>query len=547
MMIRRTAVACLLACACVFFSQLGSALADDTPAHHHDAGEKLGNISFPISCAPESQKPFERGVALMHSFGYEEAEAQFVEITQKDPTCAMAHWGVALSLFHQIWERPAEPTLKRGWSEMQEAQKLGAKTDRERGYIAALSDFYRDYGTRDHMQRAAAYSDAMGKLYQQYPDDLEVGAFYGLSLLAAEPPADKSLTARKKAVAVLNPLFLRQPDHPGLAHYIIHACDSPAMAPLGLDAARRYAAIASSSAHAVHMPSHIFARLGLWQEDIDANLKSVALAHPATEMYMHGHELHAMHFLTYAYLQTGQEEAARRVVDDSKQIIASAPKTGDDMGMLEYYGFAGAHFPALYALELRHWSDAAALEPAASATPQLQTITYWARTIGTAQLGDVDATRSNAKKFDAAEEATRKTKDAYMLDGPNFPRGEVHAWLAFAEKQNDEALRQMREVADLQDKVGKREVDIPAREMLADMLLRLNRPQEALAEYESALKIDPNRFNGLAGAARSAEMAHQTEKANAYYAQLLKNCNDGKNSDRPELARAKTMVAKNGT
>jgi tetratricopeptide (TPR) repeat protein len=546
-MIRGKAVACVLTCAWVVFSLQGAAFSDETPAHHHgDAAEKLGNISFPISCAPDSQKPFERGVALLHSFGYEEAQAQFVEITQKDPACAMAHWGVALSLFHQIWERPDEPTLKRGLSEMETAQKLGAKTDRERGYISALSEFYRDYGKRDHMQRATAYSEAMGKLYQQYPNDIEVGAFYGLSLLAAEPPGDKSLAARKKAVAVLNPLFLRQPDHPGLAHYIIHACDSPAMAPLGLEAARRYAAIASSSAHAVHMPSHIFARLGLWQEDIDANLKSVALAHPAGEMYMHGHELHALHFLIYAYLQTGQDDAAKRVVEDSKLIIASAPKTGDDNGMLEYYGFASAHFPALYALEMRHWSDLVTLEPAAGAGPDLQSITYWARTIGAAQQGDVEATRSNAQKFDAAEEATRKTKYAYTLDGPDFPRGEVHAWLAFAEKKNEDALRQMREVADLQDKVGKREVDIPAREMLADMLLTLNRPQEALAEYESALKTDPNRFNGLAGAARAAEMAHQAEKANTYYAQLLKNCNGGTTSDRPEIARAKTMVSKNG-
>jgi tetratricopeptide (TPR) repeat protein len=294
------------------------------------------------------------------------------------------------------------------------------------------------------------------------------------------------------------------------------------------------------------MPSHIFARLGLWQEDIDANLKSVALAHPAGEMYMHGHELHAMHFLIYAYLQTGQEDAAKRVLDDSKQIIASAPKSGDDMGMLEYYGFASAHFPALYALEMRHWSDVAVLEPAEGAPAHLQTITYWARTIGAAQQGNLEAARSNAQKFDAAEDATRKTKDAYLLDGPDFPRGEVHAWLAFADNKKDDALRQMREVADLQDKVGKREVDIPAREMLADMLLALNRPKEALAEYESALKTDPNRFNGLAGAAHAAEMAHQAEKANTYYARLLKNCDDGKNSDRPELARAKTMVSKNG-
>jgi tetratricopeptide (TPR) repeat protein len=545
-MVRGRVVACLLTCVCVLFLLGGSAFSDEATAHHHDAAEKLGNVSFPISCAADSQRPFERGVALMHSFGYEEAGAQFEEIIQKDPACAMAHWGVALSLFHQIWERPEEASLKRGWSEMEKAQKFDAKTDRERGYISALSDFYRDYGTRDHMQRAAAYSEAMGKLYQKYPNDLEAGAFYGLSLLAAEPPNDKSLAARKKAVAVLNPLFLRQPDHPGLAHYIIHACDSPDMAPLGLDAARRYAAIASSSAHAVHMPGHIFARLGLWQEDIDANLKSVALAHPASETYMHGHELHAMHFLIYAYLQTGQDEAAKRIVDDSKQIIASAPKTGDDMGMLEYYGFASAHFPALYGLEMHHWSDVALLEPAPGATPDLQSITYWARTIAAAQQGDVEATRSNAQKFDAAQEATRKTKYAYTLDGPNFPRGEVHAWLAFAEKKNDDALRQMREVADLQDKVGKAEVDIPAREMLADMLLTLDRPEEALAEYESALKTDPNRFNGLAGAAHAAEMAHEARKANAYYAQLLKNCDDGKNSARPELARAKTVVAKNG-
>lgn len=253
-----------------------------------------------------------------------------------------------------------------------------------------------------------------------------------------------------------------------------------------------------------------------------------------------------MHFLIYAYLQTGQDEAAKRVVDDSKKIIASAPKTDDDMGMLEYYGFASVHFPALYALEMRRWSDLAALEPADGTSPDLQTITYWARTIGAAQLGDVAATRSNAEKFDAAEEATRKTKYAYTLEGPDFPRREVHAWLAFAEKKNDDALRQMREAADLQDKVGKREVDIPAREMLADMLLTLNRPTEALAEYESALKTDPNRFNGLAGAARAAEMAHQIEKANTYYAQLLKNCNEGKDSARPELARAKTMLSKSG-
>ncbi|MGO9307270.1 MAG: hypothetical protein ACLPPV_11535 [Candidatus Korobacteraceae bacterium] len=537
-------LACLLLSVCVACAVPASAQ-DDEHAHHHEATEQLGKVSFPISCAPGSQKAFERGIALLHSFGYEEAEQQFVELAQNDPTCAMAHWGIAMSLYHQIWERPQDSTLKRGQQEIEKAQKIGAKTERERDYIAALAVFYRDPDKNDYLTRAKAYSDAMGKLYRQYPTDLEAGAFYALSILAAEPPNDKSLAARREAVAVLIPLFQQEPDHPGLAHYIIHACDSPQMASTGLAAARSYAGIASSSAHAVHMPSHIFARLGLWQEDIQANLKSVALTQQSGAMYMGGHELHAMHFLLYAYLQTGQDEAARKVLEQSKQIIANAPTNGDDTGMLEYYGFAAAHFPALYDLEMHNWADAAALQPAAKASPDLQRITWWARTIASARMGDAEATRRNAQKFDEAEEATRKTKDAYVLDGPNSSRGEVHAWLAFAEKQNDEALRQMRQVADTQDEMGKAEVDIPAREMLADMLLELNRPQEALAEYEKSMKIDPNRFNELAGAAQAAELSHQPAKANTFYAQLLKNCDDGKYSDRPALRSAKMVLAKN--
>jgi tetratricopeptide (TPR) repeat protein len=537
---------CLLVSGCLLCAMPASALDDEMHRHHHDATEQLGKVSFPISCAPASEKAFERGVALLHSFGYEEAEDQFAEIAQKDPACAMAHWGVAMSLFHQIWERPQQSALKRGQQEIEKAQKIGAKTERERAYISALAVFYRDPATNDYLKRAAAYSDAMAKLYQQYPTDLEAGAFYALSLLASESPDDTSLSSEKKAVAVLNPLFQQQPDHPGLAHYIIHSCDSPQMAPLALDAARRYAEIAPSSAHAVHMPSHIFARLGLWQEDIQANLKSVALTQKSNAMYMHGHELHAMHFLLYAYLQTGQDEAAKQVVEQSNEILATASTHGDDTGMLEYYGFAAAHFPALYDLEMRHWADAAALQPAANASPHLQMITYWARTIASAHIGDVAATRRNAQKFDDAEEATRKSKYAYILDGPRSSHGEVHAWLAFAEKSNDEARRQLRQVADTQDKVGKAEVDIPAREMLADMLLELNQPEQALSEYEKSMKTDPNRFNDLAGAARAAELAHQPVKANSYYAQLLKNCNDGQHSDRPELGRAKIVLAKDG-
>ena len=539
----KSLTALLLCCLCV---APVLALDDDMHGHHHDANEKLGKVSFPISCAPGSQSSFERGVALLHSFGYEEAEEQFTDLAKADPGCAMAHWGIAMSLFHQIWERPEDPTLKRGHEEMEKAQKIGAKTDRERGYITALSVFYSDPSTAHYLKQSAAYSEAMAKLYEQNPTDLEAGAFYALSLLAADSPDDVSHAANKKAVAVLMPLFRKQPDHPGLAHYIIHSCDSPELAPMGLEAARSYAAIAPSSAHAVHMPSHIFARLGLWNEDIQANLKSVALTEKSDAMFMHGHELHAMHFLLYAYLQTGQDEAAKNILEKSKAVLASAP-ANDDTGMLEYYGFAAAHFPALYALEMRHWSDAAALEPAANTPPYLQMISYWARTIGSAHMGDLEATRKNAQMFDDAEAATRKSKYAYTLEGKRsgYARGEVHAWLAFAEKKNDEAVRQMREVADTQDQGGKAEVDVPAREMLAEMLLELKQPEAALAEYEKSMKIDPNRFNGLAGAAQAAASAHQAAKASSYYAQLLKNCDGGKHSERPELRSAKTEVAKN--
>ncbi len=483
----------------------------------------------------------------MHSFQYEDAEAQFAQIAKSDPACAMAHWGIALSYFHQIWERPQQPVLQRGHEEMVMAQKLGAKTDREKDYIAALAIFYDNATSTDYMKRVTAYSAAMGNLHQKYPTDMEAGAFYALSLLASEPPEDTSHANAKKAVAILLPLFQQEPNHPGLAHYIIHSCDNPEMAETALPAARAYAGIASSSAHAVHMPSHIFARLGLWQEDIQANLKSVAVIEKQKSgaMYMGGHELHAMHFLLYAYLQTGQDAKATQIMEKARQIVAAAPKNGDDTGMLEYYGFAEAHFPALYDLEMHRWKEATALQAATNAPAHQQTISYWAQTIGAARLGDVEAARRAAKKFEDAQEAVRNSKYAYTLDGPNLTRGEVQAWLAYAEKNNDDAVKQMRAVADTQDKVGKAEVDIPAREMLADMLLELHQPEAALVEYERSMKIDPNRFNELAGAARAAELTHQQQKADAYYAQLLKNCDDGKYSERPALEHAKTVLAKN--
>jgi hypothetical protein len=323
--------------------------------------------------------------------------------------------------------------LKHGHEEIETAQKIGAKTERERGYISALGVFYSDPSKANYLKQADAYSDAMAKLYQEYPDDLEAGAFYALSLMAAEKPDDSSHESTKKAVAVLNPLFQKQPDHPGLAHYIIHACDSPEMAQMGLGAARRYAEIAPSSAHAVHMPSHIFARLGLWQEDIQANTKSVALTEKSGAMYMRGHELHAMHFLLYAYLQTGQDEAAKQIVSKSKEVVAGAP-TMDDTGMLEYMGYAAAHFPALYALEMHHWADAAGLQPAANTPAHLQTITSWRE-----RLRRRAWAMSKRRRETRSSLTMRRRRPTFHTPTPEGRKSssahdEVCAWLAFVEK-----------------------------------------------------------------------------------------------------------------
>lgn len=507
--------------------------------HAFDPNEKLGTVSFPIPCASSVQKPFERGVALLHSFWYEEAEKQFEEVALKDPHCAMAYWGQAMSLYHQLWERPGKSELKRGWELTQKAQAIGSKDARERAYIAAIGSFYRDSGKLDHEQRATAYSNAMEKVYLQYPQDHEAAAFYALSLLASEPDHDTGFVNRKKAISILNVLFEQEPNHPGVAHYLIHSCDKPQLAHRGLAAARRYAGIASSSPHAVHMPSHIFVRLGLWQEDINSNLASIAATDNASAMHMAGagHRIHAMDFLEYAYLQIGKDSEAKGVID---QLTAMQKSNAYD-AFNDYVDDANARFPAMYALETHHWKDAVGLLTPAGAAPENRATTYWAQAIGAGHMRDAATARSAVNQYDAMLQAVAKGSRAYILEGMISNRDEAHAWLAFAQGNNSEALRLLRSVADKQDAAGKREVELPTREMLADMLLEMQRPQEALGEYETSMKTDPNRFNGLYGAARAAEMAHQPHKATIYYAQLLKNC--GKDSDRPELARAKTLLA----
>src|SRR6266700_175464 len=512
--------------------------ADDDHHHAMDPGEKLGAVSFPVSCAASVQKPFERGLALLYSFEYEEAGQQFQVVAASDPHGAMAFWGQAMTRYHQLWGRPPKTDLKDGWDLVQQAQTLKAKTQRERDYIDALAVFYRDAKTIDHKKRAADYASAMDGVYRRNPKDREAGVFYALSLLASAPQDDPTLANPRKAVAILNELFDGQPDHPGIAHYIIHACDNPVMASMGLAAARKYASIAPSSAHAVHMPSHIFARLGLWQDSINSNLAAIQVADKMNGVHTGHHDWHSMDYMHYAYLQIGDDEKARSLLDD----LAKMSPGNSEGDYKDIYLDVLTSFSVRYALERRQWKEALALQPLAGSVPSLQGFTYWAHAVAAGHLHDAAAANDALQHYNTLLEATRKGPKPYVADGLKDEQHEVQAWTDYAAGKSDEALSLLRSVADHQDKIGKGETELPAREMLADMLLELNRPQDALAEFETSLRIDPNRFNGLYGAARASEMVNQKQKAAGFYAQLLKNC-QGSNSDRPELARAKTLLA----
>jgi len=516
------------------------AFADE--GHHHEdlTQDQLGTVHFPISCTPAVQKPFERGVALLHSFWYEEAEKEFEQIAKDDSHCAMAHWGIAMSIWHQLWNRPDAATVKRGQGEVKQAKSLHPKTDRERDYIAAMDAFYRG-NKRDFHDRANTYSKAMETAYQRYPDDREAAAFYALSLLASEPDNDTTFANRKQAAAVLEKLFAVEPDHPGVAHYLIHSYDKPQLAELGLPAARRYAKIAPAAPHALHMPSHIFARLGLWQDDIDSNLASIAATRKTAAMHMggEGHQFHAMDFLTYAYLQSGRETDAQRVIDEVKTM----PEKKDDMyGDFDPRIYSLATFSARYTLELHHWADAASLTPVPEAHDGVNSITHWARAIGAARNGNVADARKDVAEIEAIHNSVLGKKKMDVAESVEQDRQEAAAWVAHAEGNNDEAIKTLRTIAEKEEAEGDEPLAIPAREMLADMLIEMNRPEQALAEYEADLKFNPNRFNGLYGAARAAELAGKSDKSNSYYAQLVKTC-AGSNSDRPELSRAKALLA----
>lgn len=512
-------------------------------AHDHggavESPEALGKVTFPTSCSAMVQREFESGVALLHSFEYDRATRQFQQISEMDPDCAMSYWGSAMSLYHEIWNDPSDNDLANGWQLLQKATTAAEKSPRESSWIQALASFY-EPGSRTAQQRKEQYSQAMEKLQKAFPADDEAAVFYALSLLAAAPPTDTELTYARKAVAILDGVLARNPGHPGAAHYLIHACDTPSLAQQGLAAARRYASTAPASPHALHMPSHIFARLGLWKEDIASNLAAKRAAEETSAGA--SYRLHPMDFLEYAYLQTGQDVKARAIEADA----VSGGSKGYGHGTEKYYYFVQAQFPALLALEARDWQAAEQLKPLADAEPGYRKVTYWARALGAGHLRHASAAAAAVAALDEEYAAYAKSHPDQPAPPVWIRKNEAHAWLAFARGDDASAFDLLRAAIDYEDKVGKDETDLPAREMYADMLLESKQPAQALEQYRLSLKSDPNRFNGLYGAGSAAEVLGQAQTAAEYYSKLLANCEQADDPPRSELLHAKQFVARSG-
>ena len=540
----------LAASLAVFLSPLTTS-AQDTHQHKHEMGERLGRVNFAVSCNKAAQQQFNRAVAWLHSFEYEEAEKAFSEVTVTDPRCGMGYWGVAMSSYHPLWAPPTMAQLQKGSSAIEKAKIAGARTQRERDYIGAIEVFYKASDKLDHRTRSFAYSEAMAQLHQRYPSDREAGVFYALTLIATGMMShDKSYAREKEAARILNRVLAREPQHPGVTHYLIHSNDYPALAHLALRAARSYAKIAPASAHAQHMPSHIFTRLGLWQEAIGSNLGAEASAKAfAVRNRMSGvwdEQFHAMDYLAYAYLQGAQDKQARGVLDELNRLPKAEPETFK-------VAYAVAAIPARYALERRRWDEAAKLTlPTLGGFPWAsfrwaEANIHFARAIGAARIGDKASARQEVEKLSAIREALIVAKGDYdWATQVEIQRLTAAGWLAHAEGKQEESLKLMRSAAELEDSTEKHPVTpgaiIPARELLGELLLELRQPQEALKEFEASLLVSPNRFNGLYGAAKAAELSGDRKKAEAFYAKLtvLGRRSDGK---RPELQAARVFLA----
>jgi hypothetical protein len=471
--------------------------------HSHGVPERLGKVSFPVSCVPAVQEEFNRGVALLHSFAYQPAQEAFRHVSSVDPACAMAHWGAAMTSFHQLWDPPLAPAnIPAGQKEIELARQIGSSSDREVRFIRALALIFQD-SSASYTVRASAYESAMGELAGQYRQDVEVQVFYALALLANSSPSDKTHTRQKQAIALLQPLSRSYPDHPGIPHYLIHACDIQELASSGLPAARAYAGIAPSAPHALHMPSHIFTRLGLWQDSISSNLAARQAAYQQGDI---GEELHAMDYLVYAYLQAGRDQEARQIVD---QLPTMAHL---DQGSFKI-AYAATAMRVRYAVERAQWDEAEKMVPTPGAPPHVAAIAIWASGLALAHHAKPDDAQAKAEQLRRLERELRDAKNDYWAGQVRILANEVAAWSAAASNDPDQAVALMRSSADEEDALEKLPVTpgpiIPAREQLGYLLLEQGRPVLAQKEFETALANSPGRRGALQGLARASSPLQQ--------------------------------------
>jgi tetratricopeptide (TPR) repeat protein len=507
------------------------------PAFGQTDDNKLGKVHFETSCKPEAQKLFDRGMLYQHSFWYRASQKTFEDALKADPECAVAYWGIALSLLWNPHGAPPAKNLVEGSAALAKANSIGAKTERERDYLAALGAMYADSDKVDHRTRLLAYAKAMEQLAARYPNDDEAQIHYALALNTSASPADKTYANQLKGAAILEEIAKRQPQHPGVAHYLIHLYDYPPIADKGIEAARRYAKIAPDAPHALHMPSHIFTRVGYWQESIDSNMASGRSAQAAGDFH---EQLHAMDYLVYAYLQLGQDKKAGDVVEAMNTV------TGFTETALPG-PYARAASPARYAVERGDWKAAAALEVRPSPLPQVQAMTYFARAVGAARSGDPAAAKADIAKLGELQDKLVQAKDAYWAGQVDVQKQIATAWVLYAEGKRDEALSAMSAAADAEDKTEKHPVTPgvpkPAREFYAGMLLESGMAKEALAAFEATLKKEPNRLDAYVGAARAAEKAGDPARARAYYEKVVTIASDA-DQTRTDVSDARVFLAK---
>jgi Tfp pilus assembly protein PilF len=501
------------------------------------APEALGKVHFQTSCKPEAQQHFDQAMLYQHSFWYRASQKSFEDALKADPECAIAYWGIALSLLYNPHVAPPVKNLAQGAAALEKGKALGAQTQRERDYVDALGAMYADYDKVDHRTRVLAYLKAMEQLAQRYPDDDEAQIYYALALNVAASPADKTYANQLKGAAILEKIWTRQPEHPGIAHYLIHLYDTPELAEKGLAAARRYAKVAPASAHAQHMPSHIFTRLGYWQESIASNTESSRVAKQAGDLH---DQLHSMDYMVYAYLQLGQDEKAKAVIDDMTKA------TGFTESFLPG-PYALAVSPARYAVERGDWKAAAELQVRPSPLANVQAITYFARALGAARSGNPEAAKIDIARLVELRDKLRDAKDGYWSEQVDIQRQVAAAWVLYAEGKRDDALNAMSAAADAEDKTEKHPVTPgvpkPARELQGVMLLESGNAREALTAFEATLKKEPNRLGAYAGAAAAADKAGDKVKAREYYEKIVAIA-DGADSSRTEVADARTYLKK---